>query len=122
MQPGDELEAKGPYGGFIFRQPAETICVATGTGIAPFRGMLQDRLAKDPLHRYTLIFGARHEHGLLYLRELSQDWHEIFKLRGLSRRSRGRMDAWTRAHRTCAGALFGGDRRAARSDRLYLRA
>ena len=72
MQPGDELEAKGPYGGFIFRQPADTICVATGTGIAPFRGMLQDRLPKDPLHRYTLIFGARHEHGLLYWAELSQ--------------------------------------------------
>ncbi len=70
MQPGDEIEAKGPYGGFVFRQPADTICVATGTGIAPFRGMLLDRLPKDPDHQYTLIFGARHEHGLLYVAEL----------------------------------------------------
>ncbi len=66
MQPGDEIEAKGPYGGFIFRQPAHTICVATGTGIAPFRGMLLQRLAEDPAHEYKLIFGVRHEHGLLY--------------------------------------------------------
>jgi ferredoxin-NADP reductase len=72
MQPGDEVEAKGPYGGFIFRQPADTICVATGTGIAPFRGMLRQRLPNDPNHRYTLVFGARHEHGLLYRDELQQ--------------------------------------------------
>ena len=70
MQPGKEIEAKGPYGGFIFRQPTDTICVATGTGIAPFRGMLHDRLPKDPVHQYALIFGARHAHGLLYHSEL----------------------------------------------------
>lgn len=72
MQPGDEVEAKGPYGGFIFRQRSDIICIATGTGIAPFRGMLRQRLPEDPGHQYTLIFGARHRHGLLYLPELQQ--------------------------------------------------
>jgi ferredoxin-NADP reductase len=72
MQPGDEIEAKGPYGGFIFRQPGDTICVATGTGIAPFRGMLRERAPRDAAHQYTLVFGARHEHGLLYRDELEQ--------------------------------------------------
>ena len=72
MQPGDEVEAKGPYGGFIFRAPADTVCVATGTGIAPFRGMLRERLPKDPGHQYTLVFGARYDHGLLYHGELLQ--------------------------------------------------
>ncbi len=72
MQPGQEVEAKGPYGGFIFRNSGEAVCVATGTGIAPFRGMLMDRLARDPGNRYTLIFGARHEHGLLYRGELER--------------------------------------------------
>ncbi len=70
MQPGDEVEGKGPYGGFIFRDPGHTLCIATGTGIAPFRGMLRERLPRDPAHDYILVFGARHEHGLLYLREL----------------------------------------------------
>lgn len=69
MQPGDEIEAKGPYGGFIFRPPSHAICVATGTGIAPFRGMLMQRLAEDAEHEYTLVFGVRHEHGLLYREE-----------------------------------------------------
>lgn len=72
MQPGDSIEAKGPYGGFIFRQPKDTLCIATGTGIAPFRGMLRQRLAEDPNHTYTLIFGVRHEHGLLYRAEWEQ--------------------------------------------------
>ena len=72
MQPGDEVQVKGPYGGFIFRQPGPTLCVATGTGIAPFRGMLRKRLPEDPSHQYTLIFGARHEHGLLYREEWEQ--------------------------------------------------
>jgi ferredoxin-NADP reductase len=72
LQPGDVVDAKGPYGGFIFRQPVDTLCIATGTGIAPFRGMLRKRLPEDPGHQYTLVFGARHEHGLLYLDELEQ--------------------------------------------------
>jgi ferredoxin-NADP reductase len=66
MQPGEEMEVKGPYGGFIFREKRHTICVATGTGIAPFRGMLQQRVPEDPDHEYTLLFGVRHELGLLY--------------------------------------------------------
>ncbi len=70
MQPGDEIEAKGPYGGFIFRKPSDCVCVATGTGIAPFRGMLNERLPKDPDHTYTLIFGARYPEGLLFYPEL----------------------------------------------------
>lgn len=94
MQPGEEVAAKGPYGGFIFRQPVETICVATGTGIAPFRGMLQDRLPKDPQHRYSLIFGARYFHGLLYhaeLSELSQEFPHFQMFTTITRPH----DAWT---------------------------
>ena len=69
MHPGEEMEVKGPYGGFIFREKRHTICVATGTGIAPFRGMLQQRVREDAQHEYTLLLGVRHEHGLLYREE-----------------------------------------------------
>jgi NAD(P)H-flavin reductase len=48
MQPGDRVQMTGPWGGFIFRQPVEdSILVATGTGIVPFRAMLQDQLSRD---------------------------------------------------------------------------
>lgn len=67
LDPGDEVACQGPYGAFIFRRPlSDSILVATGTGIAPFRSMLLDRLPQEPKHRFTLIFGVRHEYGLLY--------------------------------------------------------
>ena len=70
ISPGDEVECKGPFGVFVFRKPvSDSILVATGTGIAPFRGMLQERLPQEPSRQFTLVFGARHEHGLLYRAE-----------------------------------------------------
>jgi ferredoxin-NADP reductase len=67
MAPGDEVDFKGPYGAFILKRPvSDSIMVATGTGIAPFRSMLLDALRKHPERKFTLIFGVRHEHTLLY--------------------------------------------------------
>jgi len=67
MKPGDEIDFKGPYGGFILRRPvSDSIFVATGTGIAPFRAMVQPALRANPDRRFTLVFGVRHEQGLLY--------------------------------------------------------
>jgi CDP-4-dehydro-6-deoxyglucose reductase len=72
LSPGDEIDFKGPYGAFILRRPAsDSIFVATGTGIAPFRSMLLSHLSAHPDRRFTLIFGVRHEGGLLYHGELS---------------------------------------------------
>jgi len=71
MQPGDEVGATGPYGTFNLRQPpVDSLFVATGTGIAPFRSILLARLAELRGARITLIFGVRHAHGLLYDAEL----------------------------------------------------
>lgn len=67
LEPGSEIDFKGPYGAFILRRPvSDSIFVATGTGIAPFRSMLHARLAEHTDREFTLIFGVRHEHGLLY--------------------------------------------------------
>jgi ferredoxin-NADP reductase len=72
LKPGDEIAFKGPYGAFILRRPvSDSLFVATGTGIAPFRSILLSKLRENPDHRFTLIFGVRHEHGLLYHDELS---------------------------------------------------
>jgi CDP-4-dehydro-6-deoxyglucose reductase len=77
MQPGDCLPMTGPWGGFIFRQPVEdSILVAAGTGVAPFRAMLHDRLAHDSLHQFTLLCGARYQRGLLYAHEFEEQARE----------------------------------------------
>lgn len=73
MRPGSEVEMKGPYGTFVFREPAaDTLMVATGTGVAPFRSMLMAKLPEDDQHVFTLILGVRYEHGILYREEFEE--------------------------------------------------
>src|SRR6202042_3443956 len=64
MKEGDEIGCQGPFGDFILRPPLrDTVFIATGTGIAPFRSMLHWLLAKSDRHqgrRFSLLFGARH--------------------------------------------------------------
>jgi NAD(P)H-flavin reductase len=69
--PGDEIDFKGPYGVFTPRPAAaDSILVATGTGIAPFRSFLGAGALGG---NCTLIFGTRHESGLLY----DAEWREL---------------------------------------------
>ncbi len=71
MEPGDEVSAVGPYGTFNLRpKPVDSIFVATGTGIAPFRSILRARLGSHPEVGIVLVFGVRHPQGLLYDEEL----------------------------------------------------
>jgi NAD(P)H-flavin reductase len=73
LQPGAQVQMTGPFGGFIFRQPVgDSVLVATGTGVVPFRAMLQDQLERDGSHQFTLVFGVRHEVGLLYREEFEE--------------------------------------------------
>ncbi len=84
LSSGDDMDFKGPYGAFILRRPvSDSLFVATGTGIAPFRSMLLSHLDANPDRRFTLIFGVRYEEGLLYNDELTAlaDAHPNFDYR-----------------------------------------
>jgi CDP-4-dehydro-6-deoxyglucose reductase len=73
MKPGDTIDMKGPLGFFTWRYPAaDSILVATGTGIAPFRGMLQSYLQSGGDREITLVLGVRYEPSLLYREEFEQ--------------------------------------------------
>ena len=73
LDPGDTIRIKGPYGVFVLPTPAsDSVFVATGTGVAPFRSILRSRLPEDAVHRFTLLFGCRHEAGLLYRDEFAE--------------------------------------------------
>ncbi|MFO0858939.1 MAG: hypothetical protein U0570_00175 [Phycisphaerales bacterium] len=86
LRPGDQVRVTGPSGKrFVLpASPSEHdyIFFATGTGIAPFRGMLRD-LLDDPAcanSRIALIMGSPYASDLLYdkhLRELA-DRHANF--------------------------------------------
>jgi CDP-4-dehydro-6-deoxyglucose reductase len=67
MKPGDSIDMRPPLGFFVLRQPPrEAVLIATGTGIAPFRSMLLAQLPAGDRRPFTLLFGVRHEHGILY--------------------------------------------------------
>ena len=64
---GDEVPLEGPMGAFTLRDPiGDSMLVATGTGIAPFRAMLRDPGTLASGRQFTLVLGARYEHSLLY--------------------------------------------------------
>jgi NAD(P)H-flavin reductase len=63
---GDVMDLRGPLG--LFTQPLphrETLLIATGTGVAPYRAIL-DAFLKPGSPHYTLLFGARYENLILY--------------------------------------------------------
>lgn len=66
MKYGDTVEMRPPLGTFVLRQPPrDSLLIATGTGIAPFRSMLRAHLSADS-PQFTLLYGARYQSHLMY--------------------------------------------------------
>ncbi len=76
MKEADEISCQGPFGDFILRPPMrDTMFIATGTGIAPFRSMLHWVLADPARHQgkqLWLVFGNRTEKDIYYHEEFLQ--------------------------------------------------
>lgn len=93
MNEGDEILCQGPFGDFILRPPMrDTLFIATGTGIAPFRSMLHWLLADRARHedmRLWLLFGSRTEQDIYYHHEFLQLAREHKNFQYLPTLSRG---------------------------------
>jgi len=92
MKEGDEILCQGPFGDFILRPPMrDTVFIATGTGIAPFRSMLHWLLCDELRHQgkqLWLVFGNRTEKDIYYHDEffgLAQEHENFHYLPTLSR-------------------------------------
>jgi len=76
LEEGSNITFQGPFGDFILRPPLrDTVFIATGTGIAPFRSMLHWLLAENDRHqgrRFWLLFGARHQQDIYYREEFAR--------------------------------------------------
>jgi len=76
LDEGAQVMFQGPFGDFILRPPLrDTVFVATGTGIAPFRSMLHWLFAEDDRHlgrQFWLLFGARREQDIYYREEFER--------------------------------------------------
>lgn len=86
LEEGAQIAFQGPFGDFILRPPLrDTVFIATGTGIAPFRSMLHWLLAEGDRHQgrqFWLLFGARREQDIYYREEFERlaAEHENFQL------------------------------------------
>jgi ferredoxin-NADP reductase len=93
MKVGDEIACSGPFGDFILRPPMrDTVFIATGTGIAPFRSMLHWLLAEESRHQgkqLSLVFGNRTEKDIYYHDEFLRLAAEHANFRYLPTLSRG---------------------------------
>ena len=71
---GSELTLRGPQGVFHFKEPLDKdlLLICTGTGIAPFRSMVQHIKNHQIAHKNIyLIFGCRTKNSLLYFDEMT---------------------------------------------------
>lgn len=122
LAPGDEVRLTGPNGK-RFLLPADPaahdyLFFATGTGIAPFRGMILDLLRSGTRSKVTLVMGAAYRTDLLYHDELTRLAADHANFRYLTAISReevgGAPPAYVQdrleTHRAELGELLTGDR------------
>lgn len=75
LQPGHELRVELPFGDFFLREDSDKpiIFVATGTGFAPIKAMVEDALRRGQRRPMCLYWGARRPDDL-YLADLPAHW------------------------------------------------
>ncbi|MCJ0764433.1 2Fe-2S iron-sulfur cluster-binding protein [Variovorax terrae] len=75
MRSGDPLEVEVPLGGFAYHAEdyRPLLMVATGTGLAPIKSILESLMDDPDCPPVTLYWGARHAEDL-YLHEQIQEW------------------------------------------------
>ena len=76
VKPGSILACSAAQGSFVLAEPLPTtlVFICTGTGVAPFRAMLQSLFKQDdfPNAEIHLIFGCRTKSDLLYYDEFKE--------------------------------------------------
>lgn len=95
LQPGDKVLMTGPSGRrFLLPQNPRDfnyLFFATGTGIAPFRGMIKEIFGEEYKNDCALIFGCPYRTDLLYadyFEKMDQEYENFHYLKTISRESR----------------------------------
>lgn len=74
LKPGDVLEALAPLGRFhtpIFPDQARHhVAIAAGSGITPVLSLVATTLAAEPYSRFSLVYGNRTAHEVMFAEEL----------------------------------------------------
>jgi ferredoxin-NADP reductase len=73
LRPGDELELRGPIGGYFVWEEAlggPLLLVAGGSGVVPLRSMLRHHRAVESMERVRLLYSAKSLDHVIYRDEL----------------------------------------------------
>ena len=107
LQPGDKVKMTGPSGRrFLLPENATDfnyVFFATGTGIAPYRGMIMELLEAGIENDIVLVFGCPYRTDLLYadyFESLDQEYSNFHYLPHISREAR-RHDGSKKYVQTC---------------------
>jgi ferredoxin-NADP reductase len=74
LRVGDELEVRGPVGGYFIWEAAYSdpvLLIAGGSGVVPFRSMLRHRQTVGSTAPMQLVYSARSRSALIYRDELA---------------------------------------------------
>src|SRR3954454_19062775 len=75
LQPGDQIELRGPIGGYFTWQVADggpLLLVAGGSGIVPLMAMIRHRAAQQSTVPTRLLLSSRDFDDIIYRQELTQ--------------------------------------------------
>src|SRR6476661_3232773 len=75
LRPGDQIELRGPIGGYFVWEPAQggpLLLVAGGSGIAPLMAMIRLRAAADDDTETRLLYSTRSQDDVIYRDELER--------------------------------------------------
>jgi NAD(P)H-flavin reductase/ferredoxin len=72
---GDKLTVEIPYGEFYLRTGSDKpiVCLATGTGFAPIKSIIEDLIVRGNTRRVRLYWGGRRRQDL-YLLDVTDKW------------------------------------------------
>jgi len=75
LEAGDQLELRGPIGGYFVWEPVDTrpaLLVGGGSGVVPLMAILRHHAALDHDSAMHLLYSARTQHDVLYRQELDE--------------------------------------------------
>jgi ferredoxin-NADP reductase len=74
LRPGDELELRGPIGGYFVwdGEPEPMLLLAGGSGVVPLRSMLRHRARTGSATKARLLYSARSLPDVIYRAELDE--------------------------------------------------
>lgn len=98
LVPGDQLEVRGPIGGYFVWDAGQmdpVLLVAGGSGIVPLMAMIRHRCAAGSSVPFRLLYSSRSAEDIIYARELDQLQRSQPGLKVIHTLTRSQPPGWT---------------------------